>query len=86
MNHKKAPSFSVLQMRDICCQLSWFGYKFCHFSLELRITKRKDCVIKVLHIAMQLLLTDSSPPPARHMVMGSARASGKGLCVRDSHR
>lgn len=71
MNHKKASSLSILQMRDICCQLSWFGYKFCHFSLKLKITKGKDCVIKVPHVPMQLLLTDSSsPPPARHMVMG----------------
>lgn len=67
MNHKKASSLSILQMRDICCQLSWSGYKFCHFSLELKTIKRKDCVIKVLHVPMQLLLTDSSPPPARHM-------------------
>jgi len=55
MNHKKASSLSILQMRDIYCQLSCFGYKFCHFSLKLQITKMKDCVIK--------LMLSSNPTP-----------------------
>lgn len=55
MNHKKASSLRILQMRDICCQLSCFGYKSCHFSLELNITKMKDCVIKLMRSPNQTL-------------------------------
>lgn len=78
MNHEKASSFPILQMRDVCCQLSWFGYKSCHFSLKLGITRRRDCVIEVLHVPIS-----SSLPPGRHRVMGE-QEPGKGLCVRNS--
>lgn len=65
MNHKKASSLSILQMRDICCQLSCFGYKFCHFSLKLKIAKVKDCVIKLMLSSNQTPVNrEANPPPA----------------------
>lgn len=68
MNHKKSSSLSVLLMRDICCQLSCFGYKFCHFSLKVKIAKMKDCVIK-------LMLSSNQTPVNRQAALPKPMAS-----------
>lgn len=87
MNHKNASSLYILQMRDVCCQLGWFGYKFCHFSLKLKIAKMQDCVIKLMLSSRQTPVNrqaaqPSQPSASRTFCRMSGSGGGKGCGFR----
>lgn len=78
MNHKNASSFSILQIRDICCQLGWFGYKFCRFSLKLKIAKLQDCVIKLMLSSHQTPVDRQAAQPGTSQTFCRMSGSGGG--------